>query len=96
MLSPRTLAVADFVTRYIPSWLAPVNWALLLFLLAVCGGPLLKPKYLSLVLNVLLWVSILFFLGSWNFHPSMSPVISVLGFIEWNWVIPQWEAKLNQ
>jgi hypothetical protein len=31
-------------------------------------GPLLNPKYLSIVLNVLLWGSILFFLGSWHFQ----------------------------
>ena len=95
-LSPVTLEVAGFVTRYIPPSLAPFNWALGLFLIAVCEGPLLKPKYLSFTLKVLLWACILFFLGSWNLHPIVSPVISVLAYIEMNWLIPLWEAKVSR
>jgi hypothetical protein len=88
-----TLAAADFVTRYIPPRLAPVDWGLGLFLIAVCEGPLLKPKYLSIALNVLLLVCVLFFIGSWNFHPRISPVVSVVAYIELNWLVPLWEAK---
>src|ERR1700724_1726115 len=94
-LTTHTLTLADFASHYIPSWLAPVNWAVSLFLIAICEGPLLTPKYLSIALNVLLLVSILFFLGSWHFHPSVSPVISVLAYIEMYWLIPRSEAKWN-
>lgn len=90
------LATAAFVTRFIPAWLAPVNWVLGLFLIAVCEGPLLKRKYLSFALYVLLSACFLFFLGSWNLHPIMSPVISVIGYIEANWLIPLWEDKLSR
>src|SRR5258708_30919083 len=68
-----TLALADFITRYIPRWLAPLNWGLFLVLVAVCEGPLLIPKYLSIPLNVLWAASFLFLLGSWGFHPFFSP-----------------------
>jgi hypothetical protein len=88
-----TQAVADFVTRYIPISLAPLNWVLGLALLAYCLGPLLMPKYLSIPLNVLCVVSVLFFLGSWRFHPVFSPVISALAYVEMNWLIPWWETK---
>ena len=95
MISTATLTAAGFVTPYIPPWLVPVNWVLGLFLMAICEGPILMPKYLSIALNVLLMCCILVFLGSWNLHPSVSPVISVLAFVEMNWLIPLWEAKLN-
>jgi hypothetical protein len=88
-----TRAVADFVTRYIPISLAPLNWVLGLALLAICLGPLLMPRYLSIPLNVLCVVSVLFFLGSWRFHPAFSPVIGVLAYVEMNWLIPWWETK---
>jgi hypothetical protein len=85
--------VADFVTRYILISLAPLNSVLGLALLAICLGPLLMPRYLSIPLNVLCVVSVLFFLGSWRFHPVFSPVISVLAYVEMNWLIPWWETK---
>jgi hypothetical protein len=79
------LAAADFFTRYIPLSLAPLNWALCLALIAICEGPLLLPKYLSISFNVLWVASVLFFLGSWHFHPYFSPVVAVIGYIEMNW-----------
>jgi hypothetical protein len=96
MVTTPTMAIADVFTRHIPLWLAPLNWALFLFLVAVCGGPLLMPKYLSISLNVLWAASFLFFLGSWRFHPVFSPIISVLGYVGLYWLIPLWEAQLNQ
>jgi hypothetical protein len=87
-----TQAAADFITRYIPISLAPLNWVLGLALLAICVGPLLMPKYLSIPLNVLCVASVLFFLGSWRFHPVFSPVIGFLGYVEMNWLIPWWET----
>jgi hypothetical protein len=92
-LSVVPLALADFVTPYIPIRLAPLNWALCLVLIAVCQGPLLMPKYLSIPLNVLWAASVLFLLGSWRFHPFFSPIIGVVGYIEMNWLIPWWETK---
>jgi hypothetical protein len=88
-----TQIVADFVTRYIAISLAPLNWVLGLALLAICLGPLLMPRYLSILLNVLCVISVLFFLGSWRYHPVFSPVIGVLSYIEMNWLIPWWETK---
>jgi hypothetical protein len=82
----------DFVTRYIPISLAPLNWVLGLALLAICMGPLLMPRYLSIPLNVLCVISVLFFLGSWRYHPVFSPVIGVLSYVEMNWLIPWWET----
>ena len=90
------LAVANFFTRYIPTWLAPLNWALCLVLVAVCEGPILMPKYLSILLYALWVASILFFLGAWDFHPYFSPIIAFVGYIEMNWLIPLWEAQLHQ
>jgi hypothetical protein len=55
-----TLAAADFITRYIPPQLAPVNWGLGFFLIAVCECPLPKPKYLSTALNAFLLVCVPF------------------------------------
>jgi hypothetical protein len=92
-----TLPFAEFVGRYIPAWLAPVNWVLLFFLIAICQGPLLKPKSLSIALGILMLACILVFLGSWDSYPSASPVVGLVAFIELNWLIPRWEkAKLNQ
>jgi hypothetical protein len=88
-----TLALADFLTRYIPIGLAPLNWVVGLALIAICQGPLLIPRYLSIPLNVLCVACVLFFLGSWHFHPYLSPIISVLAYFEMNWLIPQWETK---
>ena len=88
-----TLAVADFVTHYIPMSLAPVNWVLGLALLAICMGPLLMPRYLSIPLNILFVISVLFFLGSWRHYPIVSPVIGGLSYVEMNWLIPWWETK---
>lgn len=88
-----TLALADFITRYIPIWLAPLNWVLGLGLLALCQGPLLMPRYVSILLNVLCVASVLFFLGSWRFHPVFSPIIGAFGYFEMNWLIPWWETK---
>ena len=95
-LSVVPLALADFVTPYIPLRLAPLNWALCLVLIAVCQGPLLMPKYLSIILNVLWAASVLFLIGSWRFHPIFSPIIGVVGYIEMNWLIPLWEAQLHK
>ena len=88
-----TLAVADFVTRYIPISLAPVNWVLGLALLAICFGPVMMPKYLSYPLSALCVICVLFFLGTWRYHPAVSPVIAVLSYIELNWLIPWWKTK---
>ncbi|HTC62077.1 MAG TPA: hypothetical protein VK709_04485 [Candidatus Saccharimonadales bacterium] len=95
-LSVIPIALADFVTPYIPIRLAPLNWALCLILIAVCQGPLLMPKYLSIPLNVLWAVSVLFLLGSWRFHPIFTPIIGVVGYIEMNWLMPLWEAQLHK
>jgi hypothetical protein len=88
-----TQAAADFVARYIPISLAPLNWVLGLVLLAICTGPLLMPRYLSIPLDILCVMSVLFFLGSWRYHPVFSPVIGVLSYVEMNWLIPWWETK---
>ena len=88
-----TLAVADYVTRYMPMSLAPLNWVLGLALLAICMGPLLMPRYLSIPLNILCVISVLFFLGSWRHYPIASPVIGVFSYVEMNWLIPWWETK---
>jgi hypothetical protein len=95
-LSVIPMALADFVAPYIPMRLAPLNWALCLVLIAVCQGPLLMPKYVSIPLNVLWAASVLFLLASWRFHPFFSPIISVVGYIELNWLIPLWEAQLHK
>jgi hypothetical protein len=90
------IALANFVAPYIPMRLAPLNWALCLVLIAICQGPLLIPKYVSIPLNVLWAASVLFLLASWRFHPFFSPIISVVGYIELNWLIPLWEAQLHK
>jgi len=88
-----TIALADAFTRHIPLWLAPLNWALFLALVAVCEGPLLMPKYLSFPLNILWLASFLFLLGSWQFHRFVSPSVFALAYFEMNWLIPRWETK---
>src|ERR1700730_15989338 len=88
-----TIAFADAFTRHIPLWLAPLNWALFLALVAVCEGPLLMPKYLSVPLNILWLASFLFLLGSWQFHRFVSPSVFALAYVEMNWLIPRWETK---
>jgi 4-amino-4-deoxy-L-arabinose transferase-like glycosyltransferase len=88
-----TIALADAYTRHIPLWLAPLNWALFLALVAVCEGPLLMPKYLSVPLNILWAASFLFLLGSWQFHRFVSPSVVAIAYVEMNWLIPRWETK---
>ncbi len=88
-----TNALADAFTRHIPLWLAPLNWALFLALVAVCEGPLLMPKYLSVPMNILWLASSLFLLGSWQFHRFASPSVFALAYFEMNWLIPRWETK---
>jgi|SRR5665213_2239591 len=87
------IELADFFTRYIPTSIAPLNWILGLGLLAICLGPILLPRFLSIPLNVLCIASALFFLGSWRFHPVFSPVIGVFAYVEMNWLIPWWEMR---
>ena len=69
------------------------NWALFLALVAVCEGPLLVPKYLSVPMNILWLASFLFLLGSWQFHRFVSPSVFALEYFEMNWLIPRWETK---
>jgi hypothetical protein len=90
-----TLAAADLLTRHLPLWLAPLNWGLIFLLAVLCEGPLLMPKYLSVLLNGLWLASILFFLGSWRSYPSASPVISVFAYFEIFWLVPWWEKERN-
>jgi hypothetical protein len=88
-----TIALADALTRQIPLWLAPLNRALFFALVAVCEGPLLMRKYLSVLLNILRLTSFLFLLGSWQFHRFVSPAVFTLAYFEMNRLIPQWETK---
>jgi hypothetical protein len=85
--------VAEFVTRYIPTSLAPANWVLGLALYALCAGPLLMPKNISIFLKVLFGASVLVFFGSWRSHPSISPVIGGIWYLEDIFLIPAWESK---
>jgi len=94
-ISRRIEAFAGFFARFVPLGLAPLNWVFAVALIAACEGPVVKPKYLSIVFHILLAASILFFLGSWRIHPSASPVIGFLMFVELSWVIPLWEARIN-
>jgi len=81
MLSGYVMVGAGSVARFVPPGLAPANWVVVLLLIAICEGPVLKPKSLSIALDVSFWLSFLYFLGSWNLHPRVSPVVGVLGFI---------------
>lgn len=88
-----TEAVAEFVARFIPISLAPINWALGLGLYALCAGPLLMPKNISIFLKVSFGASVLFFLGSWHSYPVISPVIGGIWYLEDIFLIPAWELK---
>jgi hypothetical protein len=88
-----SIALADAFTRHMPLWLAPLNWVLFLALAAICEGPLLMPKYLSVPLNMVWLASFLFLLGSWQFHRFVSPSVFALAYFEMNWLIPRWETK---
>jgi hypothetical protein len=90
---PNGRRLADFLSRHVPGWFAMVSFALSPFLIAICVGPLPLPAYFLVPLYVLTLLSLVFFAVSFHFHPLVSVLILILGYVEVYWLIPQWEAK---
>jgi hypothetical protein len=90
------LALANVFTRLIPLWLAPFNWVLFLSPAAVCEGPLLMERYVSVPLNILWLISTVFLMCSWEFRPTGSVLVFGIAYVGINWLLPLLEMKEDQ
>lgn len=91
--SSRANPLTDAISRFVPGGTAMMICASWLVLLPIGQGPFNIPSFLTLSLQILLLITLLFLPIALRFHPVATFLILAFLCAEGNWFIPKWEAR---